>query len=151
VAARVVRRGVDHVNFGFVVGVPLLALALLMNILKLVLNLVYWYQHAEVQIAGVDPVTGFALGLALIWIVGYLLNGARQRSVWAALGLAVAMPLLYVVMVDGLAAAIVHEQTYFEQHWRSSLWIEVAPACVLAMTYGLQALANYHQRFRRLG
>src|ERR1700683_101085 len=150
-ASRVVHWWMYHVNFGFWLGLPLVGVAIIANVVKLALNLVYWYRHAQVQIPGVDPVTGFAVGLALIWIAGYLLNGVRLRSVWAAMGLAVAMPLLYVVMADGLAAAVVHEQTYFQQHWQQSLGFELAPACVLALVYGLQALANYHQRFRRIG
>ncbi len=149
-AAKVVRRGISSVSFGVVIGWPLVGLAVTVDVVKLIINADYWYRHAQTEIPGVDPVTGFALGLALIWIVGYLLNGLRQRSVWAAMGLTVAMPLLWVVMVDGLAAAIVHQQMYFEQNPVGSLWLEVVPACILAVIYGVQALANYHQRFRRI-
>jgi hypothetical protein len=145
-----VRRPWYRDNFGFAVGVVIVVVAAAANVIKLVLNLVYWYMHANVAQTGVDPVTGFALGVGAIAAAGYLLVGLRKRSVWAAVGLMVMMPLLYVQMVDGLVAALAHQQMYFSEQELTSLFVEVLPAAVLALFYGVQALANYQQRFRRL-
>ncbi|HUD11258.1 MAG TPA: hypothetical protein VMS08_02515 [Candidatus Saccharimonadia bacterium] len=116
----------------------------------MLINLNYLHSSPDVQIVGIDPVTGFVFGLGMIWVGGYLLNGLRSHSVWAAIGLVVTMPLLYILMVDGLVAAQLHVQTYFADNWQGSLELEVLPACLLVLLYGAQALVNYHQRFRKL-
>lgn len=139
-----------HTNFGFWVGVPVVVFAAVANVFKLALSGAFWFANPDVIEPGVDPVTGFAVGVVLIGACVYLLRGLRARGVWAALGLMVAMPLLYVVMVDGVAAALVHDQMYFAAHPWDSVWLEMVPASVLTVVFGLEALANYHQRFRRV-
>jgi hypothetical protein len=138
-------------TFGFWVALPLLVFGFVANLLKLIINLSYLYAHPDVAPVGVDPVTGFVVGLGVIWVAGYLMKGLRERSIWAAIGLAVAMPLLYVLMVEGIVAALVHEQNYFAGHGNESLCIEVLPASAMVIVFGIQALMNYHQRFRRVG
>jgi hypothetical protein len=137
-------------NFGLWAGLPIVVFAFMANLLKLIINLTYLYANPDAQIVGIDPVTGFVFGLGMIWVVGYLLKGLQSRSVWAAVGLTAAMPLLYVLMVDGVVAAQLHIQMYFLDNWRQSLVFEVVPACVLVLLFGAQALMNYHQRFRRV-
>ncbi|MDB5178080.1 MAG: hypothetical protein JWN01_23 [Patescibacteria group bacterium] len=147
---RYLHQVLHHTEFGFWAGVPILVFAVVAALLGLIVNLMYVYAHPNVNIGGVDPVTTFVVGIAMVWVCGYLLRGLRRRSVWAAVGLIVAMPLLYVLTVEGLVTAVAGEQTYFANHWRESLNLEVLPASVLVALYGTQALGVVRERFRRL-
>jgi hypothetical protein len=136
--------------FGFWAGVPILIFLFAANALKLYVNLRYLYSFPDAQVVGVDPITGFVFGLTVTAAASYMLKGLRTSSVWAAVGLIVTMPLLYVLMVDGLVAAELHIQTYFVDNTIGSFELEVIPACALVVLYGAQALVNYRQRFRKL-
>jgi hypothetical protein len=145
-------RSVTHrsTNFGFWAGLPLVVFGLVANVLKLVINLEYLFTNPSAQVVGVDPITGFAVGLVLLGVVVYLLDGLRHYSIWAAVSLAAVMPLVYMVMVDGLVAAQLHQQMYFFDNIRASFEFELGPACVIVILYGAQAIVNYNQHFRRV-
>jgi hypothetical protein len=119
------------------------------NIFKLVLNSTYAYSFPEFDTMLIDPVTGFMTGCLVVLMVAVVDRGLIRRSVWAAVLAMVAVPYLYLLMMNGVAAALTQRQSYFvAAGGLCTLLVEVVPASALVVLFGVEALRNYRLKNR---
>ncbi len=131
------------------VALVLTVFAAVANFFKLVLNSTYAYGYPDFDTMLVDPVTGFAFGVMVIMLCAYLVRGLLRRDVWPALISATMMPFLYLLMLNGIAVALTHQQNYFALHGDLVLYAQVVPSCLMVIVFGAEALINYRYKFRR--
>lgn len=132
------------------VALVLTVLAAVANVFKLILNSTYAYGYPDFGAMLVDPLTGFAAGVLVVGLCALLTRGILRRSVWAAVLAMTGMPYLYLVMLDGVAGAIMHQENYFIIHENFILVTQIIPSCFLVLLFGWEALDNYRRKWRRL-
>ncbi len=128
----------------------LTVVAAVANLFKLILNSTYAYGYPDFDAMLVDPLTGFAAGVLVVVLCALLTRSILRRSVWAAVLAMTGMPYLYLVMLDGVAGAITHQENYFIVHDNLTLVVQIIPSCLLVLLFGWEALDNYRRKWRRL-
>jgi hypothetical protein len=117
------------------------------NIFKFVLNSTYAYSYPEFDTMLIDPLTGFMVGWLAVILAGILTRGLIRRSTWAAVLAMVAVPYLYLLMINGVAAALTQRQSYFVASGGVlTFLIEIIPCVLLVLLFGLESLRNYHRQ-----
>ncbi len=129
-------------TFAARIACGLIFLSIFVDVVKLVLNVSYAIRYPGVENMLVDPLTGFVFDLLVIAVAASLVRHLFIRRVWPALLAAIIMPLLYVLMLDGLAAAITHQESYFSLQTGWLFVVELVPTCSLVSLFGAEAVRN---------